>query len=124
MCKRPYWVQRADYSSRDYPPVSLTDAEIALRGHNWQLELAFKRTLDASGEDACLPGIGFTADGENSLAVLHICPGDDGSAHCFFQQGTSICDGVEINPVGQYRLLQLFFRGDYNGVIRALEGNW
>ena len=36
--KRRYWIQRADFSARDYPPVNLLDAEIALRFHNWQLK--------------------------------------------------------------------------------------
>lgn len=119
---RPYWIQRADLSSREYPPVNLVEAEIALLGHNWQLEHALFNRLEETGGDNCPAGIGFHV-GE-SEHVLHICPQEGGGALCFYIHDGETKTGEGINTLGQYRLLQLFFREDYKGVMRGLEGKW
>ena len=115
--ERSYWIQRADFSSREYPPVNLVDAEILVRFHNWQLEHAFRRSLlEKVGEDdTCPPGIGFMAEGEPPC-ILQICPDENGSAHCFLHYADMIHDEVNVSELAQLRMLQLFFRSDYDAL--------
>jgi hypothetical protein len=112
--KRPYWVQRADLSARDYDPISLVDAEIALRFHNWQLELAYWRSLiEKEAEDECPPGIGFWMGEGGDWCLLHICPNENGTADCSFTQNDAMFCADDLEELAQLRLLQLFFRSDY-----------
>lgn len=67
----PYWIQRADFSSTDFPAVDAESAIRILHAHDWQTELEFERVRNESGLESCSPGIGLVAcDGR----VLHICP--------------------------------------------------
>jgi hypothetical protein len=73
----PYWIQRADFTSHEHDAVDVARAVELVRLHNWQAELRFKEELEASGQDACPPGIGFVA---GAGRILHVCPLADGLA--------------------------------------------
>lgn len=73
----PYWIQRSDFSSTDFPAVDAESAIGILQSHDWQAELEFERARNESGLESCPPGIGLVAgDGR----VLHLCPWANGSA--------------------------------------------
>jgi hypothetical protein len=137
-----YWIQRADFSSDDFEPVDLVGAERILRNHDWRTALGFMRALARShGEESgeyCPPGIGFARDDGR---LLHICPNENGTALCFYnlvagfndanRQGREKAEptrtlwsnpGDGISLLHQYRALQLFYRGDFDGVILAVQG--
>lgn len=57
--KLPYWIQRADFTSAEYPPASFKAGLAALRGYDWQAELRLEEELTAGEQDFCMPGIGF-----------------------------------------------------------------
>jgi hypothetical protein len=122
--KVAYWIQRADFTSREFEPVSLAEALAVLHGHDWQAELGYERSLEASGkaaEERCAPGIGFVADAGH---VLHICPKPDGMAECYFiGPSSSDVSGVSqqpnVNRHEQDRLLESFFRGDYAQLVQG-----
>jgi hypothetical protein len=138
VAKRQYWIQLADFSAKDYPPVDLLEAERLLTSYDWQTALAFKRALARSrGEesgDYCMPGIGFVTDDGR---LLHICPTDDGTALCTYfltfdfndaaRKGFETLDSSKrlwskfLPLVHQYRALQLFYRDDFDGLIRLID---
>ena len=78
----PYWIQRADFSVMDGPPVIEADAVRAFLTHDWEAELAFRAQLAGREQEWCDPGIGFVApDGR----VLHICPHPGATADAFYR---------------------------------------
>ena len=67
----PYWIQSADFQSKDGEPVDLAGAVACFQSHDWETELLNQRHLSEAGSDSCPPGIGFVS-GDGRL--LHICP--------------------------------------------------
>jgi hypothetical protein len=135
--KLPYWIQRADFSSRHFDPIDVVGAEAILLGHDWRKERTFLKSLEnegkAIGEDCCTPGVGFI----RGKAILHIVPHEDRTADCYVlgalspyalqkgeRHGNVVCvtdpdanraiEGASI--LLQLRLLQLQFRGDDDGL--------
>ena len=122
--KMTYWIQRADYTSADLDPVSLTEALRVLREHDWNAEFDYEKVLKASAKDNCPPGIGFVADADH---CLHICPRSDGMAECYFIGPRSLSDLAGIwdrhnaSRHEQDRLLELFFRADYTTLLQGFN---
>lgn len=116
----PYWIQRADYTSTDFKPVTLAAAQTVLRAHNWSAELAYESSLAESGKETCPPGIGFVA---NAGRFLHFCFSEDGSATCFFQNGAGTRHRENVLTSEQGRFLRLFYRGDDANLARAFENS-
>ena len=118
--RRMFWIQRADFLSEEFDPVDLGSAKSILRNHNWLDELGREHVLQAKGEDWCMPGIGFV-EGDNDH-ILHICPRDTETAHCFYLIGNDPGEEAEgVSTFLQYRLLQLFYQSDHEGVKRILR---
>lgn len=129
-----YWIQRADYSSRDGEPVNATDAVRVFTSHDWKEELALMVRLEAADSDYCPPGIGFVdPDGP----VLHICPGADGTAmvHVSGRAGTRKMlgfipwttdpphhTGESVDTATVINLIQLFFAGQHDSVLETFRG--
>jgi hypothetical protein len=78
------------------------------------------RSLEAAGDEFCMPGIGFVSEpGE----VLHICPGIDGTATCFYiTQGASL-HLEAVTQKEQVRLLRLFYCQDRIKLRRRFDAN-
>jgi hypothetical protein len=75
------------------------------------------KSLDERESESCPPGIGFVGDDRR---VLHICPAEDGSALCMFLGPVQAdCKNASIHL--QYRLLQLFYRRDWESLVKALQ---
>jgi hypothetical protein len=68
-----YWIQRADFSVRDFPPVDLAGAVRAFHDYDWAFELRRQDARSNTGEEDCSAGIGFVGDGR----LLHIVPTDE-----------------------------------------------
>ncbi len=122
--KVAYWIQRADFTSREFEPVSLAEALAALHEHDWQAELGYERSLEASGktaEERCAPGIGFVS---GAGQALHICPKPDGMAECFFigprsSDFSGVWQRPNVSQQEQDRLLELFSRADYAQLVHG-----
>jgi len=61
-----YWIQRADLSVTDFPPVDAEGACRAYAAHNWRAELRWREELDHKRKEQCQPGIGLCM-GRNHL---------------------------------------------------------
>ena len=116
-----YWIQRADFTSADFGPVSLNEALAVLREHDWDAELSHKLALESSGKENCPPGIGFVTQSRHQL---HICPRRDGIAECYFLELDSKSSGwfqEKVVRAEQDRLLELLFRGDYASLVQGFN---
>lgn len=128
-----YWIQGADFASRDFDPVDVEEAERALRDHDWPSALAqmrdLRRSLGWDSGEFCMPGIGFVSEGGD---VLHICPHENRAALCCFLSGKSADEVApeergtypsadNVPPEGQARLLRLFFEGQYEQLKTVFE---
>lgn len=79
-----YWIQRADFSTRDFDPVGPEAAVRAFQAHDWHEEAALERELASAQRESCPPGIGFVAEPGH---ILHICPRSDGAiVHYHFSE--------------------------------------
>ena len=72
-----YWIQRADFSAEDLEAVSPAELCSAFERHDWAGEERFRQSLESEGKEWCPPGFGLVPDDGR---LLHICPGDKGSA--------------------------------------------
>lgn len=70
-----YWIQRADFTATEYPPIDSIRALELIRTHDWPSEWRLLREREAGGLETCPPGIGFTAAPGR---ILHICPDEGG----------------------------------------------
>jgi hypothetical protein len=98
--RMPYWIQRADYSSTDFDPMTLRGARVILSTHDWPAELSYARSLEQAGTDMCPPGVGFVP---GAGRVLHICPREEGSAHCFYEDPQGRWHRDNVRPSEQRR---------------------
>jgi hypothetical protein len=117
----PYWIQRADFTSAEFPPVRFRRGLAALRSHDWAAERHFEQErAEAEGEEeTCPPGIGFVyAEG----CVLHVCPKGYG-AQCFFVRKDDTLDLVYVSPDQQRRLLRLFYGGRHRRLASLFQSN-
>ena len=77
------WIQRADFTATEHPPIDSSRALELMTTHDWPSEWRLLREREAGGLETCPPGIGFTA---SAGRLLHICPGENGGAlvhyHC------------------------------------------
>lgn len=71
------WIQRAEFTATEHPPLDSIRALELMRTHDWLSEWRLLREREAGGLETCPPGIGFTA---GPGRILHICPGEDGRA--------------------------------------------
>lgn len=72
-----YWIQRYDYSSKEFKNISLKQAIMAFNDYDWEKELSSFQ--EGSGGKDCPPGIGIHNDYDGVKKrgkLLHICPND------------------------------------------------
>jgi hypothetical protein len=118
--KLPYWIQRADFSSAEFPPVRVRRGLAVLRGHDWAAQWQYEKELSEAEKETCLPGIGFVyAKG----TVLHICPGAFGGAQCFLLRDDGVLDVPYANPAQQRRLLRLLYAGRHRRLASLFQSN-
>lgn len=116
----PYWIQRADFSASDHPPVRFRRGLAALRRHDWGAEGRFEQERAEAGAETCQPGIGYVYPDQS---VLHICPSGFGGAQCFFIREDGILELVYANPEQQRRLLRLFYAGRHKRLAGLFKSN-
>jgi hypothetical protein len=115
-----YWIQRADFSSTEFPPARFRRGLAALQRHDWAAERRYEQERAEAEEETCPPGIGFVyAEG----SVLHISPSGFGGAQCFFLREDGILDVPYANPAQQRRLLRLFYGGRHRLLARLFQSN-
>lgn len=112
-----YWIQRADFSSANYPAVRFKRGLAALKGHDWSKERAYEARRYAEEEETCPPGIGYV---QKDNSVLHICPREYG-AQCFLLSEDSILELPYANAADQQRLLRLFYKGRHKRLAGLFE---
>lgn len=125
--KRKFWIQSADFQSKNFESVNLDSAKVVLLSHNWDLERLNCKGMDHKEENYCNPNIGFDAD--NFEHVLQICPFDEDEAICFY---TRVDQGEIDRPIEwivdkasvqiQIRLLELFFDEEYEALVELCDG--
>jgi hypothetical protein len=121
---RAYWIQKADFSSVEYGPVSLAGAIAAFDSVNWKQEAA---QYDKDSGDSCPAGIAFYGPGY--LPMIHICPGADGVgfAHLSFSIVERLFGFIPWKSMQRFylpaapnssavRLIELFFARDYDAI--------
>lgn len=124
-----YWIQRADFSTTDFPPVDVAGALRALDVHPWPNEWQLQAQLENAGEEYCPPGIGFVdPDGP----FLHVCPSAGGrylvhfhaeTAFSFLRpSATTVHTGEDLRRADVVVLIQHFFHGQHAQVLQALDG--
>ncbi len=82
-----YWIQHSDFQSEELGDISPKDAIRAFQNHDWNDEKAKFKEMEKLGKENCPPGMGFNADG---VGILHVCPGENGKALCFFHEHRQI----------------------------------
>jgi hypothetical protein len=118
--KLPYWIQRADFSSAEFPPVGFRRGLAVLRGHDWAAESRYEQERAEAEEETCPPGIGFVyAEG----SVLHICPSGFGGAQCFFLGKDGMLDVPYADQAQQGLLLRLFYGGQHRRLAGLFQNN-
>jgi|GEM_PF-6916205 len=125
--KRKFWIQSANFKSKNFEPVDFNTAKMVLLSHNWALELLYYEEMSMREEENCLPGIGFEVD--ELEHILHICPLDEEEALCFYMRDSQrktdsslewVADKASIKM--QIRLLELFFAEKYDELIQLCDG--
>lgn len=118
--KIPYWIQRADFTSAEFPPVGFRPGLAVLRGHDWAAEWQYEQERAEGEEETCLPGIGYVYA---QHCVLHICPSGFGGAQCFFLRKEGMLDVPYANTEQQRRLLRLFYGGRHRRLASLFKSN-
>ncbi len=124
-----YWIQRADFSTTDFPPVDVAGALRALDAHHWPNEWKLQAELENAGEEYCPPGIGFVdPDGP----FLHVCPSAGGRYLVHFHaktafsllrpSATTVHTGENLSRADVGELIKHFFHGEHARVFQALDG--
>lgn len=57
--ERKFWIQSANFKSKNFDPVNLATAKVVLLSHNWALEFLYYDEMGMREEENSLPGIGF-----------------------------------------------------------------
>lgn len=115
-----YWVQRADYSATNYPPVPFRRAWKALRRHDWRAERDHWQQLAEQEQETCMPGIGFVHD---QGYVLHFCPSGFGGGACYLLDGDQILELSYVDADQQRRLLRLLYGGRREKLAQLFANN-
>lgn len=135
--KLPYWIQRADFSTQDFKPIDVIEAEKVLMEHDWESERALQTSLENQGkalhDDFCPPNVGFVRE----EFVLQFCPNEDRTANCNlivpaspfavskgerYENVLIVTDTDAVRTIDnatrllQFRLLQLHFRPDQDAL--------
>ncbi len=114
----PYWIQRADFSATDHPPVDVSTAIRVFGEHPWHEELTLQSELENQGLDYCPPGIGFMDPGG---PILHVCPSANGGALVHYHTaGTKVHTREGVLRGDVVELIHYFFHGQHDWILQKL----
>jgi hypothetical protein len=125
-----YWIQRADFSTKDYDAVDVSTAVRAFETHAWRNELSLQAELERGGLERCEPGIGFVdPDGP----FLHVCPTGDGLATVYYtppkpsafrrflwRPGPAIVTREQVPHADVVELIRDFFGGRHDDLLKKV----